>query len=281
MALVDQVKESGLVTNELFEMQSGSKIAAIIPSNFTDILNMSEVFFQSGMAPASLNSASKIAVAIQYGLEVGLPPMQALQNIAVVNGRPCLWGDALPALMYKHGHSLDEIIEGEGDSMIATCALTRGDTGQVIKKSFSMKQAKKAGLAGKGVWSKYPERMLQMRARGFAVRDGASDAMVGLAVAEEVQDYQDQNQIKNVTPPSPPSPEIEKQKPTTLIQEPLGNLFDLDHIKGQLDDDLSAASDVETLKEIWEETCSNNEHLTSQELEELNDTLNEHIERVG
>ena len=166
MALVDQVKESGLVTNDLFEMQSGSKIAAIIPNNFTDILNMSEVFFQSGMAPSSLNSASKIAVAIQYGLEVGLPPMQALQNIAVVNGRPCLWGDALPALMYKHGHSLDEKIEGEGDEMIATCTLTRGDTGQSITKTFSMKQAKKAGLAGKGVWSKYPERMLQMRARG-------------------------------------------------------------------------------------------------------------------
>ena len=277
MALVDQVKESGLVTNELFEMQSGSKIAAIIPNNFTDILNLSEVFFQSGMAPSSLNSASKIAVAIQYGLEVGLPPMQALQNIAVVNGRPCLWGGALPALMYKHGHSLDEKIEGEGDEMIATCILTRGDTGQEITKTFSMKQAKKAGLAGKGVWSKYPERMLQMRARCFAVRDGASDAMVGLVVAEEVQDYADTPTVKDVTPPSPPSPpspKIEKK------ETPEEEFEDFDAKKEKLDSELSTARDLKTLNEIWNEFEYNND-LSDDELEEASNTFNEHMERIG
>lgn len=279
MALVEQVKNSGLVTEDLFNMQSGARIAAIIPKNFTDILNMSEVFYQSGMAPKSLDSASKIAVAIQYGLEVGLPPMQALQNIAVVGQRPCLWGDALPALIYKHNHSLDESIEGEGDDMIATCILTRGDTGQKITKTFSMKQAKKAGLAGKGVWRSYPERMLQMRARGFAVRDGAPDAMVGLAVAEEVQDYEAVPAVKDVTPPSPPSPpspKLEKEKEAGEEEA----FEDFDAKLERLDSDLSTAQDLKTLNEIWNEFEHNNS-LSDDELEEASNTFNEHMERIG
>lgn len=303
MALVEQVKKSGLVTEDLFSMQSGGRISAIIPKNFTDILNMSEVFFKSEMAPKTLDSASKIAVAIQYGMELGLPPVQAMQNIAVVNGRPCLWGDALPALMYKHGHQLDETIEGEGDEAIATCTLTRGDTGHVITKTFSVKDAQKAGLwqvdarvQRKGrngstyeadntsPWYKYPKRMLQMRARSWAIRDGASDAMVGLAVAEEVQDYEVVPAVKDVTPPSPPSPpspkiEMEEEELEQLDIENV--IYDFDTISEQLNSDLSLANDVDTLKEIWGEFCAANSKLTDDELEELNDTLNEHIERVG
>jgi len=300
MALVDQVKNSGLVTNDLFEMETGGRISAIVPKNFTDILNMSEVFYQSKMAPNTLDSASKIAVAIQYGMELGLPPVQAMQNIAVVNGRPCLWGDALPALMYKHGHQLDETIEGEGDEAIATCTLTRGDTGHVITKTFSVKDAQKAGLwqvdarvQRKGrngstyeadntsPWYKYPKRMLQMRARSWAIRDGASDAMVGLAVAEEVQDYEETAPVKNITPPSPPSPKVQisKGEPAQLDIENVIETFDT--ISKTLDSELSLANDVETLKEIWEEFCTSNSKLSDDEMEELNNTLNEHIERVG
>lgn len=281
MALVEQVRNSGLVTPDLFEMQSGGGISAIVPKNFTDILNMSEVFYKSGMAPKTLDSASKIAVAIQYGMELGLPPVQAMQNIAVVNGRPCLWGDALPALMYKHGHQLDEKIEGEGDDMVATCTLTRGDTKHKITKTFTIKQAKKAGLFNKkGVWQTYPDRMLQMRARSFAVRDGASDAMVGLAVAEEVQDYNNQLPAKNISPspPSPPSPKLEKIVEEAQIDtESL--LLDFDAKLERLDEDLSPANDIKTLNEIWDQFES--ESLSDDELEEANKVFNEHMERVG
>jgi len=280
MSLVEQVKNSGLVTPDLFNMKTGGKIAPIIPRTFTDILNMSEVFFKSGMAPKTLDSGSKIAVAIQYGMELGLPPVQAMQNIAVVNGRPCLWGDALPALMYKHGHKLDESIDGEGDSMIATCKLTRGDTGHVIVGSFSMKQAKKAGLLHKkGVWQTYPERMLQMRARGFSVRDGAPDAMVGLAVAEEVQDYEPATQApKNITPPSPPP------APPTQI-EPENS----DEVEGaqtneaileDLEQQLSTASDMDTINEIWVEFEGAHESENPELVEVAKELYATHKERV-
>jgi len=58
----------------------------------------------SGMVPKDfINQPDKVLVAIQMGDEVGLQPMQALQNIAVINGRPCIWGDAMPALVWNSG----------------------------------------------------------------------------------------------------------------------------------------------------------------------------------
>ena len=49
----------------------------------------------------------------------------------------------------------------------------------------------KAGLWAKsGPWTQYPKRMMQMRARGFALRDKFADALGGLITVEEAQDYQ-------------------------------------------------------------------------------------------
>jgi hypothetical protein len=123
-----------------------------------------------------------------HGAEIGLPPMQAVQKIAVVNGRPALWGDALPALLLSHGFRIDEHVSGDGDERAAVSVVTRPN-GMKIERRFSVADAKVAGLWGKaGPWKQYPDRMLTMRARGFAARDGAADVLSGLYIAEEIQD---------------------------------------------------------------------------------------------
>lgn len=135
--------------------------------------------------------AEDIMIAVQHGLEVGLSPMSALQNIAVVNGKPCIYGDAALALCCSHPAFLDieETVEGN----TATCIVKRRDRSPVVRK-FSEADAKKAGLWGKqGPWTYYPARMLQMRARSWALRDAFPDALKGLGVAEEVRDYAPRN----------------------------------------------------------------------------------------
>jgi hypothetical protein len=132
--------------------------------------------------------AEDIMIAVQHGLEVGLSPMSALQNIAVVNGKPCIYGDAALALCCSHPSFLDieETVEGN----VATCIVKRRDRSPVVRK-FSEADAKKAQLWGKqGPWTYYPSRMLQMRARSWALRDAFPDALKGLGIREEVQDYQ-------------------------------------------------------------------------------------------
>jgi hypothetical protein len=118
--------------------------------------------------------------------------MQALQSIAVVNGRPSVFGDAALAVCKASPvcEFVDEGIDGDGESMAAMCIAKRRGYEKATVVRFSVSDAKKAGLWGKaGPWSQYPKRMLQMRARGFALRDAFPDVLRGLVTAEEAQDY--------------------------------------------------------------------------------------------
>lgn len=179
-------------------LTTGGPLAALAPQNLDDAFRLAKALSLAGdMVPKHFQEKPEaIMAAIIRGMEIGLAPMQALSNIAVINGRASVWGDALPALMQRAGHRLDCEVTGEGDDMLATATLVRGDTGQTIVRSFSVKDAKAANLWGKaGPWQQYKTRMLSMRARTLACRDGAADALMGLQVAEEVQDYP-----KDITP---------------------------------------------------------------------------------
>jgi hypothetical protein len=156
--------------------------------SFDEMGRFCKAVINSGLAPKSFNSPEAVMVAIQHGMELGLAPMQALQSIAVVNGKPVIYGDTALALATSHPAFLDieETVEGN----VATCVVKRRDRSAVVR-TFSEADAKKAGLWGKaGPWQQYPNRMLQMRARSWALRDAFPDALRGLGIREEVQDYQ-------------------------------------------------------------------------------------------
>jgi hypothetical protein len=161
--------------------------------SFDDAFRFSKMVASSEFAPKDFKGKPESCMlAIQHGSEVGLSPMQSLQSIAVINGRPTIWGDAALALVQSSPvcEYVKEYIEGQGDNLTAVCeAKRRGYPAPTVSR-FSMADAKRAGLAGKsGPWSQYPERMLALRARGFALRNAFADALRGLITAEEAQDY--------------------------------------------------------------------------------------------
>lgn len=160
----------------------------MMPSNFREAMDFSKMILHSAFCPSSFKKAEDVLIAIQMGSEIGLQPIQALQNIAVINGRPCVWGDASLAVVQNHP-AYEYIQEHIDENGSAVCVVKRKghDVHTVV---FSIEDAKTAGLWGKsGPWKNYPKRMLQMRARGFALRDVFSDALKGLILAEEAQDY--------------------------------------------------------------------------------------------
>ena len=161
------------------------------PKNLNEAMQYAELIAKSNLVPTDFRGkAGDILIAVQMGMEVGLKPLQALQNIAVINGRPTLWGDAVLAIVRASGTL--EFFEESWDekAQAATCkAKRKGDTNHTIR-TFSMVDAATAGLAKKaGTWTNYPKRMCQMRARAFALRDGWADVLRGFSVAEEVLDY--------------------------------------------------------------------------------------------
>lgn len=183
--------------SDVVPLKTGAKIGAIVPTTIEEVFRLATAIAKSGIAPKGMEKAEALTVAIMHGLEIGLPPMQAVQRIAVVNGRPTVWGDAIPALLWARGFGIKEMIDGTGDERTAYCTVTR-PSGEAITKAFSIADAKAAGLWGKiGPWKQYPDRMLAMRARGFAARDGASDALGGLYISEEIADV---HEMRDVTP---------------------------------------------------------------------------------
>lgn len=182
-------------------MTPGGALAAFVPQDSTQLLKLADVLSKSGdMVPRQFQgNAPAITAAIMRGMEVGLNPMQALSSIAVINGRATLWGDALPALVQRAGHHIDVDYEGQGEGLTAVATLTRSDGKKVVRR-FSLADAKRAQLLGKpGPWQAYPQRMIAHRARSWAIRDGAADALMGLQVAEEVSDY-GPDAARDVTP---------------------------------------------------------------------------------
>jgi RecT family len=171
---------------------------SLTPSNLKEAMEYAGIIANSTIVPKGYQGkAGDILVAVQMGAELGLKPIQALQNIAVINGKPSVYGDALLALVQAHP-SFEDVQEAfDEKTNTATCTVKRKNQSEYTV-SFSAEDARKAGLWGKvGPWTQYPKRMLQMRARGFALRDKFADALSGLIMAEEAQDY---SSISDVTP---------------------------------------------------------------------------------
>jgi hypothetical protein len=163
------------------------------PATITEAMEFSRMLAESSMVPKAYQGKPQdIMVCVQWGYEIGLAPMQALQNIAVINGKPSVYGDAAMALVQASPvcEDVQEFFEGEGSpNPVAVCVAKRRGRNPVTAK-FSVEDAKRAGLWGKaGPWQAYPKRMMQMRARGFALRDAFPDVLKGLITAEEAQDY--------------------------------------------------------------------------------------------
>ena len=160
---------------------------SLAPKDLDEAMRFADMLAGSSIVPKDyIGKPGNCLVAIQWGMELGLQPMQAMQSIAVINGRPSLWGDAMLALV--KAHPAFEWIKEECDGNVATCTIKRRGEPEVVQ-SFSLEEAKRAGLTGKqGPWTQHPKRMLQMRARGFALRDAFPDALRGVVSAEEARD---------------------------------------------------------------------------------------------
>lgn len=193
-------------------LKTGGAVAAVVPQDIDQAFRLATAISTANMAPKGFErDQNKIVVAILHGLEIGLTPMAALQSIAVINGTPTLWGDGVLAVVQASGMLVDieERIEGEDtDSPVAVCTVKRQGRATPTTRTFDRATAAKAGLWNKpGPWTQYPLRMLQMRARSFALRDAFPDVLKGLRAREEVEDSQTLEQAADGSyAPAPPRP---------------------------------------------------------------------------
>jgi hypothetical protein len=203
---------------------------ALAPTTFAQWMQLADMMAKSSIVPTEFkDKPGDCLVAMQMGAAVGLNPFQAIQSIAVINGRPCMWGDAVLGIVMASG--LCEDIDETDDGEIATCTVKRKGKPTPTVRSFSMENAATAkvyqkdrqgngswvSLSERAIWRSYPQRMRQMRARSWALRDTFPDVLKGLAIREEVEDYGDPEpgEPKNITP----APDLEARMAALMPRE--------------------------------------------------------------
>lgn len=184
------------------------------PTTLSEAISFSEMLASSSMIPKQFQGKPEdVLVCIQWGFEIGLAPLQALQNISVINGRPSIWGDAALSLVQASNlGEIEEFFENEDTpQMVAVCIATRKGRKPVTAR-FGIEDARRAQLLSKqGPWQTYTKRMVQMRARGWALRDQFADVLRGLYTREEAMD------IVEIEQPAPVAKPVRTANPLDMI----------------------------------------------------------------
>ena len=247
-------------------MQLTTTNRGFAPTTLTEAMTFSDMLANSSMVPRAYQGKPQdILVCVQWGMEMGLAPMQALQNIAVINGKPSVYGDALMALVQASPvcEDIEEFFEHEGTpNPVAVCVAKRKGRKPVTAK-FSVEDAKRAGLwAKQGPWTAYPKRMMQMRARGFALRDAFPDVLKGMITAEEAQDYQEETkprQMANLAKPAnpldmiAPPPAIEQTSNPAVIEAAFAYDQEADTVNELVAQAVAADMEVVHIPEVTEQ----------------------------
>lgn len=227
-------------STQLAPISVGAK--GLVFENYDQMMRFARTLAASDLVPKDYRgNLANVLVGMQYGFEIGLSPLQAVQNIAVIGNRPSLWGDAIPALIQASGELEDmrEFFEGKPyeDDFRAVCIIKRKGRSE-HRVEFSVQDAKDGQLWGKaGPWQTSKKRMLQMRARAFAARDTFADVLKGIRVAEE------QGDVIDITPvqgdeqagASPATNEAPKSRTAGIVaalnaateQTPAGEVIDM------------------------------------------------------
>jgi hypothetical protein len=172
----------------------------LAPTDLDGLWRLATIMCDSGMVPDIYRGQpAKVFVACSWGMEIGLSFNNSLQAIAVIDGKPAIYGDAGLALVRGSGklEDIHEYFEGEfgKDDYRAVCKVKRAGEERVHEFEFSVLDARLMGKWDKptrqnkpSVWQKYPKRMLRWRARWFALRDVFGDVLKGIGIFEEIQD---------------------------------------------------------------------------------------------
>ncbi len=211
------------MTNENSKIVKFQGPKALSFNNFDEILKFASIVTKTELVPKTYkNKEADAAVAVMYGMEIGLPPLASLQNIAVVNGMPTVWGDAQLSIVQSSGsyewHKTSYTGKIEDGSLTAKFEVKRKDMSESVVKEFSIADAQSANLWGKGgTWKTHPKQMLGYKARAFALREAFADILKGIHSAEEMEGV---NEVKDVTPLTPVHSAPDLDAAMKQIEEP-------------------------------------------------------------
>jgi len=143
---------------------------------------------ETEFVPARLRKRPAAVMAcILSGDEAGIGPMQSLRQIFVTDdGKVGMAAELMRSLVLREGH---EIWADEYTNTRVTMAGRRKGQENPSRVTWTMDDAKKAGLGNKQNWTKYPRAMLAARATTELCRLIFADVIAGISYSmEELED---------------------------------------------------------------------------------------------
>jgi hypothetical protein len=181
-----------------------------------DVVFLAETIANTEMVPSGLRGKpDAVCAVILYGHELGLGPMQSLNTINIISGRPSLSPEGMRALVMSAGHQIR--VQGDDESATAQCHRREWAAEEWTSHTFTMADAQRADLVGKpgSSWKKYPRAMLMARATSEACRADFSDVIRGLSYTTD--------EVIDMTPPPPmPTSGLNRQKQAAPRRAPAG-----------------------------------------------------------
>lgn len=243
---------------------------SLVPRNLTEAMEFAKMISVSDVCPKQYKGkAGDIVIAVQLGQEIGLPPMRALQFIAVINGNPTAWGQGCASLIVASPHceylklpSVDDIKKGKK----AVVAVKRRGHPETVG-TFDAEDAKLMRLESKNTYQTNWPDMYLWRAFHRATKIVFSDVLNGIIPREVAEDYEvvatteqghevmvprrKSETIKDatatVTEPNPPAdPEPPASDKPKISDPQRKRLFAIAHNSGRADDEIKMH-----LKEVY------------------------------
>jgi hypothetical protein len=152
----------------------------------SEVKELVSIYLKSGLA-SNIKSVEQGVIIAMLGMEMGMQPLHALRSLHIMDGKPVLGSEALVALVHKSGRcKYFRCAESTTEKAVfETMAL--GDP-QPTTLTFTIEDAKRAGLAGRGPWQKYPQAMLRARCAMALARAHYPDAVMGALEEGEARD---------------------------------------------------------------------------------------------
>lgn len=199
---------------------------AIVPNSMEQVGQFVKMIAESMLLPDELKrNVANTTLVVMRGMELGIPPIQALSMFHVIKGKVALSATAKRGLCQSRAGVRFEYPELTSEAV--TVKATRPSTGETVTVRWTFQDAVKAGLPSSNQnWNKYPKKMLVARATSEACDFIAADVVAGLPVVEDVEDIEDADprgagsSFQAAPPAAAPAEEPKKAPRATKAKDP-------------------------------------------------------------
>lgn len=163
---------------------SSTGLAQFEPQDFNDLARLATMCARSRLFAVTDENAAMVIM--MTGASLGLSPVTALRGVHVVQGRAVLSSDLLVAVVLRSGQcEYWRPLEIGADR----CTIeTKRKGAEPVRHTWTIDDAKRAKLTGKGTWEQFPKAMLRARCSADLARMVYPDVLFGVYVEGELEE---------------------------------------------------------------------------------------------